>query len=101
MGTGTRRLPVVQNLEAARFSLFIQLAAAIILAVGLDRVRAGGWLPSAAARSDRRLGMVPGPQRMECARPVDSVIGVRAEVVPQALDKRGRQPSARGGNTCA
>ena len=43
-----RHLPVVQNLEAARFSLFIQLAAAIIFAVGLDRVRARGWLPAAA-----------------------------------------------------
>ncbi len=41
-------LPVLQNLEAARLSLFIQLAAAIILGVGLDRVRAGGWRTGAA-----------------------------------------------------
>jgi len=41
-----RHLPVVQNLEAARFSLYVQLAAAIIFAVGLDQVRARGWLPA-------------------------------------------------------
>jgi hypothetical protein len=41
-----QHLPVVQNLEAARFSLYLQLAAAIIFAVGLDRVRAWGWLPA-------------------------------------------------------
>jgi hypothetical protein len=43
-----RHLPVVQNLEAARFSLYVQLAAAIIFAVGLDQVRARGWLPTPA-----------------------------------------------------
>src|SRR5215467_16217484 len=43
-----RHLPVVQNLEAARFSLYVQLAAAIIFAVGLDQVRARGWLPARA-----------------------------------------------------
>jgi hypothetical protein len=51
-----RHLPVVQNLEAARFSLYIQLAAAIILAVGLDGVRAGGWLPSAAPAAAGEAG---------------------------------------------
>jgi hypothetical protein len=39
-------LPILQDIEAARLSLFMQLAAAIILAVGLDRVRAHGWLPA-------------------------------------------------------
>ena len=43
-----RHLPVVQNLQASRFSLYVQLAAAIIFAVGLDQVRARGWLPARA-----------------------------------------------------
>ncbi len=43
-----RHLPIVQNLEAARFSLYVQLAAAIIFALGLDQVRAHGWLPARA-----------------------------------------------------
>jgi len=37
-------VPVLQDLEAARLSLFIQLTAAIVLGVGLDQVRTGGWL---------------------------------------------------------
>ncbi len=69
-----QHLPVVQNLEAARFSLYVQLAAAIILAVGLDQVRARGWLPTsaraapsqpmpgtAAPGGEDRLGAVPAP----------------------------------------
>jgi hypothetical protein len=37
------RLPVLQNIEPARLSLFVQLAAAVIVAIGLDRIRAAGW----------------------------------------------------------
>lgn len=36
-------LPLLQDLEAARLSLFLQLTAAVIFGVGLDRVRATGW----------------------------------------------------------
>jgi hypothetical protein len=36
-------LPLVQNLEAARLSMIVLLAAAVILGVGLDQVRTGGW----------------------------------------------------------
>jgi hypothetical protein len=36
-------LPILQDLEAARLSLFVQLAAAIIFGVGLDRILAYGW----------------------------------------------------------
>jgi hypothetical protein len=43
-------LPILRNLEAVRFSLFVQLAAAVIFAVGMDRVRASGW----------RVSMAPG-----------------------------------------
>jgi hypothetical protein len=46
-------LPLLQNLEAARFSLFIQLAAAIVLAAGLDRVRSEGWRAREPARPAR------------------------------------------------
>jgi hypothetical protein len=59
-------VPVLQNLEAARLSLFIQLAAAIILAVGLDQVRERGWLP---AGSPAAAG---GPGPREALTPVTS-----------------------------
>jgi hypothetical protein len=54
-------LPVLRDLEAVRFSLFVQLAAAVILGVGLDRVRASGWRAGVADRAlpgDR--GALPG-----------------------------------------
>ena len=65
-------LPILQDIEAARLSLFMQLAAAIILAVGLDRVRVHGWLPAASPLASGRRessavgdisrpGYVPGP----------------------------------------
>jgi hypothetical protein len=37
-------LPVLHNLAAVRFSLYVVLAAAVVLAVGLDRLHANGWL---------------------------------------------------------
>ena len=50
-------VPVLQNLEAARLSLFIQLAAAIVFGVGLDRVHAGGWRAGAASGPPGRTGL--------------------------------------------
>lgn len=41
-------LPILQNLEPARLSLYVQLAAAVIVAVGLDRTRAYGWRRASA-----------------------------------------------------
>jgi hypothetical protein len=41
-------LPVLQNLEPARLSLYVQLAAAVIVAVGLDLTRAYGWRGASA-----------------------------------------------------
>ena len=38
------QLPVLHNLAAVRFSLYVALFAAVILAVGLDRLHAVGWL---------------------------------------------------------
>ena len=67
-----RHLPIVQNLEAARFSLFIQLAAAIVVAVGLDRVRAGGWLPGAALAAAGE----PGPREIRSV--VVATVGLAA-----------------------
>jgi len=64
-----RHLPVVQNLEAARFSLYVQLAAAIIFAVGLDQVRARGWLPA-------RARPAPGGSAADIAAPRAGVPGI-------------------------
>jgi hypothetical protein len=47
-------LPILQNLEPARLSLYVQLAAAIIVAVGLDRTRAYGWRRATAAAGHGR-----------------------------------------------
>jgi hypothetical protein len=44
-------LPILQNLEPARLSMYVQLAAAVIVAVGLDRTRAYGWRRAGAAAS--------------------------------------------------
>ncbi len=81
-----RHLPVVQNLEAARFSLYLQLAAAVIFAVGLDRVRAHGWLPAAqpaaASQATRpALGELPAPRGRSWVR---SVTVIAAGVVAMA-----------------
>lgn len=57
-------LPVLRDLEAVRFSLFVQLTAAVIFGVGLDRVRASGWRAGVADRAlpgDR--GAQPGGDR--------------------------------------
>lgn len=37
------RLPVLANLAAVRLSLYVVLCAAVVLAVGLDRLHAQGW----------------------------------------------------------
>jgi hypothetical protein len=66
--TAFTHLPILQNLEPARLSLYVQLAAAVILAVGLDRARAAGttapgWVwPAlvAAAGLAVLLPLVPG-----------------------------------------
>ncbi|HET7245602.1 MAG TPA: hypothetical protein VFJ07_12305 [Streptosporangiaceae bacterium] len=47
-------LPILQNLEPARLSLYVQLAAAVIVAAGLDRARAHGWGRASAAAGHGR-----------------------------------------------
>ena len=71
-------LPVLQNIEAARLSLFLQLAAAIVLGVGLDRVRAGGWRTAA----DVPQRAVPGPPAAGLARPLVVAAAGLAALVP-------------------
>jgi hypothetical protein len=38
------QLPVLHNLAAVRLSLYVVMCAAVVLAVGLDRLHASGWL---------------------------------------------------------
>ncbi|HEV2360494.1 MAG TPA: hypothetical protein VGS21_02215, partial [Acidimicrobiales bacterium] len=49
-------LPVLQGVVALRFSLFEQMGAALLLGIGLDRLR--GPPPAAAAAAHRRAGVV-------------------------------------------
>lgn len=49
---------LLQDLEAARLSLYLQLAAAVIFGVGLDQVRAHGW--RAASRASAIGTSAPG-----------------------------------------
>lgn len=39
------KIPVLGNLVAVRFSLYVALFAAVIVAIGLDRLHAQGWTP--------------------------------------------------------
>ncbi|GAC1441550.1 MAG: glycosyl transferase [Mycobacteriales bacterium] len=39
-------IPVLRNLVAVRFSLYVALFAAVMVAIGLDRLRDQGWTPS-------------------------------------------------------
>ena len=85
-------LPIVQNLEPARMSLYVQLAAAVIVAVGLDRARAYGG---------RRAGAAAGHGRPAAGQGQPSPVGFPVpETVPATGKGRGQspvpQPSAAG-----
>src|SRR5215472_3250716 len=85
-------LPIVQNLEPARLSLYVQLAAAVIVAVGLDRARAYGW---------RREGAAAGRGQPSVGQGQPSPVGFPVpETVPATGKGRGQslvpQPSAAG-----
>lgn len=47
-------IPILQNLEPARLTLFVDFAAAVIFAVGLDAVRSHGWTALRDSPPDRR-----------------------------------------------
>jgi hypothetical protein len=70
-------LPILQNLEPARLSLYVQLAAAVIVAVGLDRTRAYGW---------RRASATAGRGQPS---PADSLVPA---AVPAAAKGHGQRP---------
>lgn len=58
------RLPVLRNLAAVRLSLYVVLCAAIVLAVGLDRLHAQGWfgrhrLPAAILVATSVIPLLP------------------------------------------
>lgn len=56
------RTPVLENMAAVRFSLYVVLAASLVLAVGLDRLHAGGALrtgPTTVAALACVLPLVP------------------------------------------
>ncbi|HEY2304699.1 MAG TPA: hypothetical protein VGI05_02340 [Streptosporangiaceae bacterium] len=72
------RLPILQNLEPARLSLYVQLAAAVIVAVGLDRTWAYGW---------RRTSTVAGHGQPS---PADSLVPV---AVPATGKGHGQRPA--------
>jgi hypothetical protein len=83
-------LPLLRNLEAARFSLFVQLTAAVILGVGIDRVRASRWRAGIVGRASAEDGGAPpgpaGRSAAEWARPLlVAAVGVAAllPVVPR------------------
>src|SRR5579859_49069 len=81
-----QHLPILQNLEAARLSLFIQLAAAIIFAIGLDRAVARGW--GGATAGDGQPGPAddpaPRPGAPRWVRPGTVVAVGLAAIVPLA-----------------
>ncbi|MGH9299552.1 MAG: hypothetical protein ACRDZT_06515, partial [Acidimicrobiales bacterium] len=66
------RLPLIQGVEALRFSLYEQLGAALILGVGLDRLRREGWSPSRTA-GEREGGSSTGRPGWLRAAPVGLV----------------------------
>ena len=53
------QVPVLHNMAAVRFSLYVVLAAALVLAVGLDRLHASGRLRPAVALPVALLCAVP------------------------------------------
>jgi hypothetical protein len=58
------QLPVLHNLAAVRLSLYVVLCAAIVLAIGLDRLHAQGWpigrrLPAAVLVATCALPLMP------------------------------------------
>jgi hypothetical protein len=87
-----RHVPVVQNLEAARFSLYLQFAAAIIFAVGLDRVRAWGWLPAPASAAPSGDATTPSQGAASAAAPSQGAAQgdePSRDAVPAALQGQG------------
>jgi hypothetical protein len=82
-------LPILQNLEPARLSLYVQLAAAVIVAVGLDRTRAHGW---------RRASAAAGQARPAAGQGQPSPVGSRVPATVPATGKgHGQVPVSQPG----
>ena len=62
------RIPVIQQIEPARLSLLVAMAAAVVLGVGLDRWRAAGR-PLAARSSERCTRQADAGCVPRCCRP--------------------------------
>ena len=90
-------LPILQNLRPARLSLYVQLAAAVIVAVGLDRTWAYGWRRARAtagrAQPSPAGSLVPATQTGHGQRPVPPRGGAR----PGDMPERGDPGSPRWG----
>ena len=79
-------LPVLHNMAAVRFSLYVVLCAALVLAVGLDRLHAAGRLRAAVAVPVAALCALPllpdWPYSYEPARTPAYFTGAAVERVP-------------------
>ena len=97
-------LPILQNLEAARLSLYVQLAAAVIVAVGLDRTWAYGWRRASATAGRAQPSpagslvpaAVPATQTGHGQRPVPPRGGARPGGMPGRGDPGSPAAAERG-----
>jgi hypothetical protein len=83
-------LPILQNLEPARLSLYVQLAAAVVVAVGLDRARAYGWRRAGAAAGQGQPS--PVGSLVPAAVPATGKGDVQAPVPPPGATRPGGMP---------
>jgi hypothetical protein len=88
-------LPLLKNLEAARMSLFIWFGAVVILAVGIDRLKAEGWRWQAGRRADVRRAPAPvGGNRLRAALACAVIVVSLAPVMPHLpiMSRRASEP---------
>jgi hypothetical protein len=83
-------LPILQNLEPARLSLYVQLAAAVIVAVGLDRTWAYGWRRASATAG--RGQPSPADSLVPAAVPATATGGGQRPVPPRGAAGPGDMP---------
>jgi hypothetical protein len=94
-------LPILQNLEPARLSLYVQLAATVIVGVGLDRTWAYGWRRASATAGHGRpspaYSLVPAavPATGKGQRPVPAGAAADPGEIPGPGDP-GRGDPGRG-----
>jgi hypothetical protein len=91
------RLSILQNLEPARLSLYVQLAAAVIVAVGLDRTRAHGWRRASASAGHGQPS--PADSLVPAAVPATSKGHVPGPVPPRGSARPGDMPGPGEGGS--